>query len=319
MKPEISIVMSTYNESIEELKKAIDSMLNQTFENFEFLIILDNPKNEKHIEILEYYAKKDKRIKIIYNKENLGLAQSLNIGIDNSSGVYIARMDADDISELERLELQYNYLKENPEIDIVSTNKVDIDENDNVINVASKLPTEDKKIKKILKIASIINHSGAMMKKESILKIGKYRLFPASQDYDLWLRASYYNLNFAIIDKPLIRYRIRQNNITNTNPLKQYLLKEYIKDLYIQRIKYGEDNFSLEELEKYLQQKKAFDQTKIKKFKKDLEYLNQLKIKLKNKELLSTIKYALKIICSSSDVKNVFFDYIKLYYLKERS
>ncbi len=318
MKPEISIVMSTYNESTQDLTKAIDSMLNQTFKNFEFIIILDNPSNENHKKILKEYSDKDNRIKIIINKENMGLAQSLNIGIDNSISNYIARMDADDISDPKRLEIQYFFLNQNPEIDIVSTNKIDIDENDNIINIPSSLPTEDSKIKRMLKVASVITHSGAMMKKNSIIKIGKYRLFPASQDYDLWLRASYYNLNFSIIDEPLIKYRIRSNNISNTNPLKQYLLKQYIKKLYKQRIKCGKDDFSKENLEKYLEKNEAFNVEKIEQFKRDLNNLDYLKLYLKEKKIFLAFRYFFKIIFSSSYVKYIFLDYMKLYYLKRR-
>ena len=76
------------------------------------------------------------------NEKNIGLAASLNKGIDKSKGDYIARMDADDISMPNRLEREYNYLKDNPDIHIVSTNKIDINENDDIINIPSHLPTK---------------------------------------------------------------------------------------------------------------------------------------------------------------------------------
>lgn len=267
MKPIISIVMSTYNETVDELKKSIESMLTQTFKNFEFIIVLDNPQNNEHKKVINEYLSKDERIIFLVNEKNIGLAASLNKGIDKSKGDYIARMDADDISMPNRLEREYNYLKDNPDIHIVSTNKIDINENDDIINIPSHLPTKNCQIKKILKITSIITHSAAMFKKNDIEKIGKYRLFPASQDYDLWLRASYYKLNFGIIDEPLIKYRIRKNNISNTNPLKQYLLKEYIQKLYKQRLKKGIDEFSLDNLQRYLVDNKAFDKNEIEKYK----------------------------------------------------
>lgn len=195
MNIKISIVMSTYNETGEELIKAINSILNQTFKEFEFIIVLDNPQNMEHTKIIEEYLKKDDRIVFLKNDKNIGLAASLNKGIEIAKGKYIARMDADDISIVDRLEKEYTYLEKNPNIHIVSTNKVDIDENDQVINIPSKLPTADSEIKRILKITSIITHSAAMFRKKEIEEIGNYRLFPASQDYDLWLRASYYKLN----------------------------------------------------------------------------------------------------------------------------
>lgn len=267
VKPIISIVMSTYNETVEELKKSIESMLTQTLKNFEFIIVLDNPQNNEHKKVINEYLNKDERIIFLINEKNIGLAASLNKGIDKARGDYIARMDADDISMTNRLEEEYNFFKENPDISIVSTNKIDINENDDIINIPTHLPTEDCQIKKILKITSVITHSAAMFRKRDIEKIGKYRLFPASQDYDLWLRASYYKLNFGIIDEPLIKYRIRKNNISNTNPLKQYLLREYIQRLYKQRLKKGIDEFSLDNLQRYLVDNNAFDKNEIEKYK----------------------------------------------------
>jgi len=267
VKPIISIVMSTYNETVEELKKSIESMLTQTLKNFEFIIVLDNPQNNEHKKVINEYLNKDERIIFLINEKNIGLAASLNKGIDKARGDYIARMDADDISMTNRLEEEYNFLKENPDISIVSTNKIDINENDDIINIPTHLPTDDCQIKKILKITSVITHSAAMFRKRDIEKIGKYRLFPASQDYDLWLRASYYKLNFGIIDEPLIKYRIRKNNISNTNPLKQYLLREYIQRLYKQRLKKGIDEFSLDNLQRYLVDNNAFDKNEIEKYK----------------------------------------------------
>lgn len=310
--------MSTYNETVEELKKAIDSILTQTFKNFEFIIILDNPQNYEHKKVINEYLSKDKRIIFLINESNIGLAASLNEGIENAKGDYIARMDADDISMPNRLEKEYNYLKENPDIHIISTNKIDINENDEVINIPSKLPTEDWQIKRILKITSIITHSAAMFRKKEIEKIGKYRLFPASQDYDLWLRSSYYKLNFAIINEPLIKYRIRENNISNTNPLKQYLLKEYIQKLYRQRLKNGKDEFSLENLQKYLEANKAFDKKNIKKFKKGMEYINKIKSNFKEKRIILAIKYCIKSLYTHKKMKNVLYVYIVCYLLKVR-
>lgn len=316
MKPLISIVMSTYNENEKELKEAIESMLNQTYDNFEYIIILDNPENVEHIKIINEYCKKDRRISFIINKKNIGLALTLNKGIKYSKGKYIARMDADDISEKRRLEIQLNYMENNKDIDIISTNKVDINENNDIINIASSLPTEDKKIKKILEITSIITHSGAFFKKESIEKIGGYRNFPASQDYDLWLRASYYGLKFSIIDEPLLRYRIRNNNITNKNPLKQHCIRDYIKIEYKMLKKNGYDNFTPENLQKYLEKNKVYDDRNILKYKKQLKYIDDLKNAIKNRNILKIIKELFRILFSSKRVKCILKDYIIVHFLK---
>lgn len=99
--PKISVIMSAYNESFDELNKSIDSIINQTYQNIEFIIVSDNPEN-KNIK-MAVQAANDQRIKFIENKENIGLVQSLNRAISKATGKFIARMDADDISRKNRL------------------------------------------------------------------------------------------------------------------------------------------------------------------------------------------------------------------------
>ena len=312
----ISVVMSTYNETKDDLEKAIKSILNQTFKEFEFLIILDNPQNEVHKNIIMRFKEQDERIKFYINEENIGLAKSLNRGIDLANGKYIARMDADDISMPERLEKEYIFLEKNTDISIVSTNKIIIDENDNELYKASDLVTDDLKIKKTLKFMSIIVHPTVMFRKEDILKIGKYRNFKASQDYDLWLRASYEGLKFSIINEYLIKYRVRNNNISNSNPLKQWVIHEYILKLYKQRVKCGRDDFSEENLDKVLLKEGVFEDEKIEKFKNGMRYIEDLKKDLKNKEIFSAIKNSVKIIFGQKKIRNVLYSYIRCNIIK---
>lgn len=312
----ISVVMSTFNETKDELEKAIESILAQTFKDFEFLIILDNPQNEEHKNILKKFKEKDDRIKIYINEQNMGLAKSLNKGIDLANGKYIARMDADDISMPERLEKEYNFLEKNTDISIVSTNKILIDENDRELYKASDLVTTDAKIKEMLKYMSIIVHPSVMFKKDDILKIGKYRNFKASQDYDLWLRASYSNLKFSIINEYLIKYRIREDNISNSNPLKQWVIHEYILKLYKERKKYGKDSFSEESLDNYLLLEGVFDENESKKFKKGMKNIESLKINLRNKKILLAIKNFVVIIFGQKKIRKVFYNYIKCNIIK---
>lgn len=99
----VSVLMSVYNETLNELAESIDSILNQTYKLFEFIIVNDNPTREDLKEILINYQNKDNRIKIIESKENIGLAMSLNKAFDISTGNILVRMDADDMM------LVYNY------------------------------------------------------------------------------------------------------------------------------------------------------------------------------------------------------------------
>jgi len=119
--PFLSVVMSVYNEPIEWIQEAIDSILNQTFNDFEFIIINDNPNKEDLRFILTEYQKVDSRVILINNSNNIGLTKSLNKGLDVSKGKYIARMDADDISLPVRFEKQVAIMEDNPNIGIVGS------------------------------------------------------------------------------------------------------------------------------------------------------------------------------------------------------
>ena len=109
----VSVVMSVFSEPRNWLKKAINSILDQTFSDFEFIIINDNPIRKENYLFLKEIQQKDSRIIIIENKENIGLTKSLNKGLSVARGTYIARMDADDISFPTRLEKQYLFMEAN--------------------------------------------------------------------------------------------------------------------------------------------------------------------------------------------------------------
>ncbi|UTY38146.1 glycosyltransferase [Allocoprobacillus halotolerans] len=124
----ISVIMSVYNDA-KYLEKSIQSILNQTFKDFEF-IICNDCSTDSSLSIIQEFQKLDSRIKIINNSTNLGLAASLNKCIEISLGQYIARMDSDDISFKNRLEVEYNFLMEHQEYDVVGSKSITINEND---------------------------------------------------------------------------------------------------------------------------------------------------------------------------------------------
>ena len=154
---ETSVIMATYKESIECLKQSIESIINQTYNDFEFIIILDNPDNKEHIAFINDYVCKDERIKFYINDKNMGLTNTLNRGLELAEGKYICRMDADDISELYRMEHQKKYLEEN-DFDLIGGISQMIDEDGNTIYSIKKVPTNFKKIKKCIKYNQVISH-----------------------------------------------------------------------------------------------------------------------------------------------------------------
>ena len=247
-RPKISVIMSVYNGE-KYLREAIESILNQTFRDFEFIIINDG-STDKTSEILSSYN--DPRIVIINNKRNIGLTKSLNKGLKMVKGEYIARQDADDVSLPERLERMVNFLDMNRDVGLLGSSFVIIDEKGNKLK-SCKFATENKEIKKRLLSG---NHFGSeIFRKTSLEKVGFYREeFKYAQDYDLALRISEKykvgNLSF-----PFYKCRINFQSISVAKNFEQNKYAEFAKELAGERRKYGKDRLqtsSKEEIDKIL-------------------------------------------------------------------
>lgn len=249
----ISVLMSVYNEKKEWLCHAIESILNQTVRDFEFIIVVDNPCLPTELcDILKGYAESDTRIRLLYNKKNLGLAQSLNLGLKEAKGEFIARMDADDISFSERFEKELAFLTQTG-ADMVSCQRINIDEGGKEI---SRSRHNGRDPNRALPYSNYIVHPSVMMKASVVRELKGYRNFKKSQDYDLWLRMISGGYAIAVMEDYLIYYRMRESGISIRNPLEQYYISEYQKKLYRERIRKGYDSFSEEGLLHYLETKK---------------------------------------------------------------
>lgn len=203
--PKISVLMPVYNTE-KFLKEAIDSILNQTFEDFEFLIINDaSTDNSKNI-ILSY---DDKRIRYFKNIKNLGVARTLNKGLRLAKGKYIARMDADDRALPSRLEKQVAYMDAHPEISVCGTWLKAIFDTKSKI---WKVPTTHDEIRSLMLFHDAVFHPTVMMRMEIIKKYNfQYKLtFPCAEDYDLWMRMIGHS-RFANIPEVLLLRRIHQH------------------------------------------------------------------------------------------------------------
>lgn len=179
--PVISVIMSVYNGE-RYLKEAIDSILNQTFADFEFIIVND-ASTDSSLKIMQSYD--DERIKIISNEKNIGLTKSLNKALEQARGGFIARQDADDSSLPNRLEEQLRYFKQHPEVALLGTSLYIIDENGKIIGRRALSVDPSKEFFK----GSWFAHGSAMFKSEVAHEFGGYNeLFRYCQDYELWLR-----------------------------------------------------------------------------------------------------------------------------------
>ena len=242
-KPLVSVIMSVFNESIDEIGRAIESILNQTYKNIEFIIVDDNPNNTLMLKILKEYNEKNNNIKLIINEKNLGLAKSLNKAIDIASGDFIARMDADDISALDRIEKEIKLLIEN-KYDMITSNCDYIDENGITIGHRNNLPLDVDCIKALLPYANFICHPSVIYKKKVINELGGYRSFSVSQDYDLWLRFLSAGFVIGSTNEVLLHYRTRQNSISAKNMIRRIVYIEYQKRLYRERLKHRSDSYT---------------------------------------------------------------------------
>jgi glycosyltransferase involved in cell wall biosynthesis len=227
----VSVIMSTYNEEPEWLKKSIDSILNQTYHNIEFIIVLDKPENEELRSILYDYEKQDNRVKIIPNKKNMGLVKSLNTALQHCQGKYIARMDADDISDPERISKEKNYL-ENNKLDFVFSGMIVIDENDKKLYEWDNNNFSPEEIKKVMEIWNISLHPTWFVKSEVYTSLQGYRDIPYSEDYDFSLRALSNGFKIGKLNENLLLYRMRSTGISKSNNFEQFIISRKLIQLY---------------------------------------------------------------------------------------
>lgn len=262
----ISIIMSTYKEEENLLRESIESILNQTYKDFEFIIILDYPDNNLHKKIIEEYSKIDNRIRFFVNEKNLGLTGSLNRGLSLAKGEYIARMDADDISLPYRLERQLEYIKKN-QYDLIGGITQMIDEDGNSIYSIQKIPTDFNKIKKALRYGQCIAHPTWLGRKEVFDYLNGYRNIPLCEDFDFTLRVVLNGFKISNLNETVLKYRMTKNSISRNNLYDQYLYMKYITNEYsngniasVENAKeYVKNHLNKKNAEKYLEANVIFN------------------------------------------------------------
>ncbi len=209
--PKISVIMPNYN-CEKYIWEAIESILNQSFTDFEFIII-DDWSTDNSWNIIEEYAKKDERIIALKNDKNLKICATLNKWLELAKWEYIARMDSDDISLFDRFEKQINILENNKNIWICWTNCVFINEAWNKWNI-KLYPEKDIEIKKNIWNRNPILHPSVMFKKECYKNFWWYdENFLYAEDLELWIRF-WQKIEFYNIQENLLKYRIFWGNST---------------------------------------------------------------------------------------------------------
>lgn len=247
--PLVSVITPVYNRE-KYLAKCIESILNQTYENFEFIIIDDN-SSDLTVNIIKDYLLRDSRIKFLENNKNLGATLSFNRGLDIAKGKYIARMDSDDISFLDRFKKQVDIFESWHDLEVLGTGAVLIDHKENEIG-RKQFPSNFKKISNIIKTGVPVFDPSVMMRSSTLKEINGFdnRLAPAD-DYHLWLTLFKQKKIISNIDDYLIKYRLHDSNLSKVASREQ-LQKSFLA------LKIYNSNFSTDE---FFNQKNHLDLT----------------------------------------------------------
>ena len=211
--PKVSVVMPTYNAE-RYLAQAIDSVLAQTYRDFEFLIVNDG-SSDGTLDIAEAYAQKDPRIRII-SQENQGGAAARNNGMEVARGEWIAMMDADDLMLPNRLERQLAFLRENPDVAVASAFVYHIDAQNRVIGQNESDLTNREMLQRKLTLNAPFgfSHPAVILNKKTVQAVGGYRpQFEPAEDIDLWNRVAENGHTVLVQPEFLLKYRIHVNSV----------------------------------------------------------------------------------------------------------
>lgn len=224
----VSVLMSVYNEPIDYIEKSVNSILRQTYRNFEFIIVVDNPSNDFLCEYLKRIEVEHDNVHIEINDKNMGLVKSLNKGLSFCNGRYIARMDADDISDKNRIEEQVFFLKKH-DYDLVASDIILFsEESERYV----KFPELDPECKKKMIHSNCLPHPAWLGKKEVFSSLNGYRDIATCEDYDFLLRAMDRGYKFGNVSKGLLKYRLNPKGISRENKIKQNVIFRYLASNY---------------------------------------------------------------------------------------
>lgn len=209
--PKVSVIMSCYNGE-KFLRESIDSILGQSFFDYEFIIV-DDGSTDLSGQILEDYASKDSRIVLIRNSARMGLTHSLRVAISKSRGEYIARQDADDLSCNTRLMQQISLLNKNSDLILVGTGHLVIDGDGNDLYTPVTIQN-NRDINKLLNHGNVFAHGSVMFRRDAYERAGGYdERFRCAQDYELWLRMRHLG-QLQILNAKLYKWRLIDTSVS---------------------------------------------------------------------------------------------------------
>lgn len=291
----ISVLSSVYNETLEEIRESLDSILSQSYTDFELIVVLDRPDYAEGLALLQEYAAKDQRVKVLVNEKNIGLALSMNHAAENAKGEYYLRMDADDVCYPDRFQKQIDAIA-GSDYDLVCGNYDFMDEQGNFLPQKPRVYT-DGQLNTLLVYRNIIHHPTVIMKAKAFWEAGAYRNYPCSQDYDLWLRMKCNGCKMHMMPEKLIKYRVRQASTTVQKRYKQACTIEYIRKLYEQKNNLA--GYSYEGYLAYLEKRGVNEPDANADFIANSERYMQMKKKLRKGHIVGAVKDFCKVMFQS--------------------
>lgn len=316
---EISVILPVYNAS-KYLRKSIESVLNQSFVDFELIIINDASTDDSE-EIIKQFT--DSRIIYIKNEVNKRLIKTLNLGLSVAKGKYIARMDADDIAIPNRFEMQVSFLNTNQDYVLVGTSVNQIEENDVFIKRLNYFQKHEELVFSLVFFSPFV-HPSVMIRKSTLdthsLQFDEN--FLHAEDYELWTRLVRFG-KVANINEPLLEYRVHQNQISSIYTSEQLKMNEIIQLNYLSEIFKSVDKshlnvfFKLKQFDFITQIKSLIAIKKSNGFKNQLfsDYLNkQIKtLLLESKNLNIRDLFFLHLTYTNSLILLSFRQYLALW------
>lgn len=224
-----SVLMSVYHkEQPEYLRDSINSMLNQTIEPDEIVLVKDGPLTEA-LEKVIYEYKDNPILNVVELKENVGLGKALNIGLTKCKNEIVARMDTDDISEVERCETQIKFF-EDPSISVVGSSVAEFIDNTNNVIAYKSVVEDHEQITRDMKYRNPMNHPTVMFRKKDVESVGSYKHWFLNEDYFLWIRMLEKGFRFKNINKPLVKMRITDETYMRRGGWKYFITQKNLFD-----------------------------------------------------------------------------------------
>lgn len=293
----ITVIMPVYREKKEHVMLAIESIINQTYKDFEYVIILDDPNNKELEELIREYESRDSRISLYINERNLGCPRSKDRGIRLAQTEYVAIMDSDDVARPNRLEMQLKKM-ESEKLDMVAGYVTVVDEDGTPLYDMDNLPLTHEKIAEKLRVNNCMPHPTWFLRKEMYMNLGGYADIQGCEDYDFLIRAVRAGYRLGMVDDIVLDYRLSTHSISRNNLYKQYLMMRYLQDKYFKKSwnecscdEFIKARYTEKKAEKYARASMHFESALAAKAQKKLLFMLVCILKT----VLTSGEYALKI------------------------